>query len=159
MITTEMKSAYAAMYVLKMLDLEEEDGGVQIGPVLPHDWVPLEDVIESLLVDGKLEVKRRKSLYELTDKGVDYLGTLIDEAETYVEEFDDKEMEDVVAELKQRKLDQMRVRFLWGWYQGEFDDMVVFQQRRGISPVENDWATFLLSDAFYEDLALDLDLG
>ena len=44
-------------------------------------------------------------------------------------------------------IDVLRVRFVWGWYQGEFDDLVLFQERRGMQPIEPLWAIFLLSDA------------
>ena len=83
------------------------------------------------------------------------LGALIDEAEALIEEFDDAELEEAVAELRARRLDVFRARFLWGWYDGEFDELVKFQQRRGITPVEKLWAFYLLSDAFYDELAKD----
>lgn len=156
MITETAKQTYAGMYVLKMLDLDKDDGGVTLPVVLPHDWYALESTIEQLVIDELLEIHRRKGQYQLTKKGIAYIGTLIEEAEAYIEEFDDDETEEVVAELRRRNLDPLRVRFLWGWYQGEFDDPVEFQRRRGMSPVENDWASFLLSDGFYENLALDL---
>ena len=61
----------------------------------------------------------------------------------------------MLAELQRRRLDPLRARFLWGWYQGEFDDLVLFQQRRGVEPVERSWADYLVSDAFYDNLALE----
>ena len=72
--------------------------------------------------------------------------------------FDDEEVEDMIEELERRHLDVFRVRFLWGWYQGEFDDVVLFQQRRGFDEIERAWQHFILDDAFYENLALDLDV-
>ena len=62
----------------------------------------------------------------------------------------------MVRELRRRNLDPMRVRFMWGWYSGEFDDPVLYQQRRGISPIEEDWAAFIMSDTFFADLARDI---
>ena len=56
-----------------------------------------------------------------------------------------------------RNLDVFRARFLWGWYSGEFDDLVLFQQRRGVSPVEQFWAFYLTGDDFYRELARDTD--
>ena len=50
-----------------------------------------------------------------------------------------------------------RARFLWGWYTGEFDDLVLFQQRRGIKPVERLWAYYLISDEFFATLAEDIE--
>jgi hypothetical protein len=52
-----------------------------------------------------------------------------------------------------------RARFLWGWYEGEFDDLVLFQERRGVSPVERLWAFYLMSDAFWSELARELEPG
>ncbi|TPV94285.1 MAG: hypothetical protein B7733_16055 [Myxococcales bacterium FL481] len=156
MISEQAKQTYAGMYVLKLLDLKPDEGGVELPVVLPHDWYALESVIEGLVVDELLEIHRRKGRYQLTDKGIAYIGTLIEEAEAYIDEFDDAETDEMVAELRRRNRDVLRVRFLWGWYQGEFDDPVEFQRRRGMSPVESDWAAFLLSDAFYDNLALDL---
>jgi hypothetical protein len=54
-------------------------------------------------------------------------------------------------------LDPLRARFLWGWYQGEFDDVVLFQQRRGADPVEYEWPLYVTSDDFYNELERDLD--
>ena len=155
MISSDDKLTYASIFVLKKLDLSPDDGGLSFPVVLPHSMVPLESVLERLVIDGYVEIHRRKSRYEITDRGIAYVGTLIDEAEALIEELDDLETEEVTAIIKKRNLDAMRVRFLWGWYQGEFDDLVLFQQRRG-APLERDWAMYLLSDEFYAELARDL---
>ncbi len=155
-LTESQKFTYAGLWVLKMLDLDPKEGGVQLDVSLPHGWYPLEGVLEQLTLDGLVEIDRKKGRYRLTDEGIAYIGTMIDEAEAYIEEFDRMETPDVVRTLRRRNIDPMRVRFLWGWYQGEFDDLIVYQQRRGFPEVERDWASFLLSDAFYEDLATDL---
>jgi hypothetical protein len=81
---------------------------------------------------------------------------MIDEAEALVAEFDDYEVDDAIRELRARNLDVFRARFLWGWYVGEFDDLVLFQERRGVSPVERLWAFYLMSDAFWTELAREL---
>jgi hypothetical protein len=103
------------------------------------------------------QIDRKKQRYTITKAGYAYIASLIDEAEAMIDEFDDWETLDMVAELIDRNLDPLRARFLWGWYQGEFDDLVQFQQRRGIDPVEYEWPAFLVSDAFYDNLALDLE--
>ena len=51
------------------------------------------------------------------------------------------------------------MRFLWGWYQGEFDDVELFQRRRGFVEVEPEWPLFITGDDFYENLELDLGEG
>ena len=47
-------------------------------------------------------------------------------------------------------------RFLWGWYDGEFDDLVLFQEQRGASPVERMWAFYLTGDDFWREIAKDI---
>ncbi|MEM7159886.1 MAG: hypothetical protein AAF799_44005 [Myxococcota bacterium] len=155
MISSDDKLTYACMYVLKKLDLSPDDGGMSFPVVLPHSLVPLEPALEQLVLDGHVEIHRRKGRYQLTDRGIEYVGILIDEAEALIEELDDLETEEVAAVIRKRNLNAMRVRFLWGWYQGEFDDLVLFQQRRGAA-LERDWGMYLLSDEFYAELARDL---
>jgi hypothetical protein len=156
-LTESQRASYAGLWVLKMLDLGAKEGGVDLDVLLPHDWFPLEDVIEQLVLDGLVAIDRKKGRYVLTNEGIAHVGTHIDEAEAYIDELDGMEREDVVRTLRRRNLDPMRVRFLWGWYQGEFDDPILFQRRRGFPEVERDWASFLLGDAFYADLARDLE--
>jgi len=157
MIAEEQKLTLIGLFVLKLLDLEPEDGGMAFPVYLPHELEPFEPVLERLTIQRFIHVDRRSGQYKLTPEGIDYLGTAIDEAETYIEEFDGAEAEVVVSTLRTRNLDPLRVRFLWGWYQGEFDDPVVFQQRRGAGNVEDDWATYLLTDGFFDELRRDLE--
>ena len=158
-ITEEQKLTYAGIYVLKKIDLDPKEGGMTMPVVLPSELSPLDEVLQKLAIEGHLDINRRKERYDITKQGYAYIGTLIDEAEGYIEEFDEEEVEDVVAALRQRNLDVFRARFLWGWYEGELDDLVIFQERRGIQPVENMWAFFLMSDELYNNLALDLPEG
>jgi hypothetical protein len=156
-ITDEQKQTYAALYLLKKLDLKPEDGGLELPVVLPSELAPLDETLQQLAVDDLVVINARKNRYELTKQGIAYLGNAIDEAQALVDEFDDHEVEDAIAELRARNLDVFRARFLWGWYEGEFDDLVLFQERRGISPVERMWAFYLMSDAFWTDLAREVD--
>jgi hypothetical protein len=158
-ITEEQKMTYAGMYVLKRMDLDPKEGGVTMPVVLPSELSPLEEVLHELAIAGYIDINRRKERYDITKQGFAYIGTLIDEAEAYIEEFDDEEVEDMIAALEQRNLDVFRVRFLWGWYQGELDDLVLFQERRGVQPVERMWAFYLMSDELYDNLALDITAG
>lgn len=156
MITEDQKLTYAGIYLLKLLDLAPEDGGIEISVVLPHELQPLEPALDRLLFEGLIEIDRKKGRYRLTQRGTDYVGLLIDETEALIDELDELPAAEVVEILRSRNLDPLRIRFLWGWYQGELDDLVTFQQRRGADPVERDWALYLLSDELYEDLARDL---
>jgi hypothetical protein len=156
-ISDEQKHTYAGLVLLKKLDLSPDDGGLEIPVVLPSELSPLDETLQQLAVDDLIEINARKNRYELTKQGVAYLGTMIDEAQALVDEFDDDEVEEVIAELRARHLDVYRARFLWGWFQGEFDDLVLFQERRGASPVERMWAFYLMSDAFWIELGRDLE--
>lgn len=155
MTSDAQKLSYAGMYVLKMMDLAAKDGGIEFPVTLPHALAPFEPVLEALAVDNLIEVHRRSGKYRLAPAGIEYLGALIDEAEAYIEEFDEMEVDEMVEILRRRHVDLMRVRFLWGWYQGEFDDPLLFQERRGCDPVEKDAAVYLQSDAFFVELARD----
>ncbi|WP_437714324.1 hypothetical protein WMF45_49480 [Sorangium sp. So ce448] len=156
-VSREQKLVYAGIYVLKKMDLKPADGGMEMPLVLPSELSPLEDVLQELVNADLVEVNRRKARFELTKKGLAYLGEIIDEAEALVDEFDDESLEDAVAELRRRNVDVLRARFLWGWYDGELDDLVLFQQRRGATPIEQWWADYLMSDAFYEALRRDYE--
>ena len=158
-ISDEQRNTYAAMYILKKMDLTAAEGGVTMPVVLPSELSPLDDILQDLAVGGYVEINRKKERYDLTRKGLSYLGELIDEAEALIREFDDWELDDVITELRARNLDVFRARFLWGWYTGELDDLVLFQQRRGVSPIEALWAFYLTSDEFFQHLALDTQGG
>ena len=155
-VTHEQKLSYAGNYVLKKMDLKPADGGIALPVIMDALLSPLEEVVERLVMQGHLAIDRKTQRYSITKAGYRHIGALIDEAETIIDEFDDWETVDMVAELRARNLDPLRARFLWGWYQGEFDDLVQFQERRGISSVEPDWPAFLTSDEFYANLDLDL---
>jgi hypothetical protein len=152
-VSEEQKLLYAGLWLLKKMDLDVKHGGMVVPLHLPAELTPLGEVVQELQVAGHVQMHRRKDRWEITKSGLEYLGQVIDEAEALVEEFGDDEVEDVVAELRARSLDVFRALFLWEWYTGEFDDLVLFQQRRGVSPVEPLWAYYLVSDDFYQTLA------
>ncbi len=156
-ITDDEKLTYAGLYVLKKMDLKPEDGGMVFPIVLPSELQPLDELLQQLAVTGHVEMNRKKERWDLTKQGLAYLGEHIDEAEDLIDEFDDMEMDEVVAELEARNLDPYRARFLWGWFDGEFDDLVLYQERRGVKPVERMWAFYLMSDEFWNDLARELE--
>lgn len=156
-VTHEQMLTYAGIYVLKKMDLKPADGGITLPVIMDALHSPLEEVVERLVMQGHLAIDRKAQRYSITKAGYRHIGALIDEAETIIDEFDDWETVDMVAELRSRNLDPLRARFLWGWYQGEFDDLIQFQERRGIEPIEHAWPHFITSPAFYDNLALDLE--
>lgn len=152
----ETRLDFAGIFLMKKLDLEPKDGGIELPIALPRELEPLDPVLEHLVLGGWVEMDKKKKIYKLSSAGVDRIGSLIEEAEHYVEEFDEKEADVVVAELRRRRLDPLRVRFLWGWYQNEFDDLVLWQQRRGLPEVETSWADYLVDPRFFDELASEL---
>jgi hypothetical protein len=156
-ISEDQKQSLIGLWLLKKMDLKPEDGGMEMPVVLPGDLGPLDDYLQQLAVEDYVSINQKKGRYELTKKGLAYLGQVIDEAQEMVDELDELETEEAVAELRARNLDLLRSRFLWGWYEGEFDDMVLFQERRGVQPVERMWAFYLTSDEFFRELAKDFE--
>jgi hypothetical protein len=154
--TDDTRQTCVGLYLLKKLDLKPDDGGLELPIVLPSDLAPIDEPLQQLAVDGRIEIHARKQRYALTPSGIAYLGAVIDEAAGMVEELDDLEPADAIAELRTRKRDLLRARFLWGWYTGELDDLVLFQEQRGANPVERLWAYYLTSDALWHELARDL---
>jgi len=155
-LSEEQKLVYAGIWLLKKMDVDPKEGGMVVPLHLPSELTPLYEVLQELQVGGHVQMHRRKERWEITKTGLEYLGQVIDEAEALIEEFDDDEVEDVVRELRARGLDVFRALFLWEWYTGEFDDLVIFQQRRGVQPVEPLWAYYLVSDEFYQALAASI---
>lgn len=153
------KLTYAGLFVLKKMDLKPEEGGLVFPGVLPSELSPLDEVLQHLAVEGHVTLNTKKNRWDLTKQGIAYLGRVIDEATDLVDEFDEDELEDVVAELRRRRLDPLRARFVWGWYDGEFDDLVHWQEQRGLKPVERMWAFFLMGDTFWNELADEIDVA
>ena len=157
-ISDDQKHTYAGLYVLKKIDVAPKNGGMEIPVVMPSELAPIDELVQQLAVDGLVEINARKGRWELTRRGIDHLGQVIDEASDLVDEFDDDELADVIVTLRERKLDVYRARFLWGWFEGEFDDLVLFQERRGVT-VERLWAYYLMGDEFWRELARDVAVG
>lgn len=156
-INDEQKQTFIALWLLKKLDLKPEDGGITFPVVLDGELAPLDEPLQQLAVDDLIQINVKKARYELTKKGIAHLGEVIDEASDLVDELDDLEMDEAIEEIEERGLDVYRARFLWGWFEGEFDDLVLFQERRGVSPVERMWAFYLTGDDFWREIAKELE--
>jgi len=156
-ISDEDKQTYVGLYLLKKLDLKPADGGLALPVVLPSELAPLDEALQQLAVEDRVVINAKTGLWNLTKQGIAYLGEHIDEASALVDELDDLELEDAIAELRSRNLDVYRARFLWGWYEGELDDLVRFQEQRGVKPVETLWAFYLVGDELWRELARDLE--
>jgi hypothetical protein len=155
----ETKHTFIALWLLKKLDLDPQDGGMELPVVLPSELAPLDEHLQQLAVDDLIAINAKKGRYELTKQGISYLGEVIDEASDLVDELDELETDEAIAALRAEGRDLMRARFLWGWFDGEFDDLVLWQERRGVKPVERLWAFFLVGDALWTELAKELELA
>jgi hypothetical protein len=153
----DTKHTYIAMWLLKKLDLKPDDGGMEFPVVLPSELSPLDEHLQQLAVEELIQINAKKGRYELTKKGIAHLGELIDEASDMVDDLDDLETEEAIAELRAQGRDVYRARYLWGWFDGEFDDIVLWQERRGIKPVERLWAFYLTGDDLWNELAKELE--
>jgi hypothetical protein len=158
-IDDDKKASYIALWLLKKLDLKPEDGGIAFPVVLDGELSPLDEPLQQLAVDELIQINIKKARYELTKKGIAYLGEVIDEASDLVDDLDDLETDEAIAELRSRGLDVYRARFLWAWFDGELDDLVLFQERRGVSPVERMWAFYLTGDDLWRELAKDIAIN
>lgn len=155
-IDDETKQSLASIYVMKKLDLTPEDGGMEIPVVVPSELGPLDELLQEMAVEDLVVINAKKNRWDLTKQGLAKLRTLIEEAEELYDDLDEVEEDDVVAFLASRKLDPVRSRFLWGWYEGELDDLVTWQEQRGVKPVERLWAFYLMGDDFWRELAKDV---
>lgn len=159
MIDPEAKQRYVGMQLLRLLDVDPEEGGIAFPAVPDGELIALDEPLQQLAVEGYTQINGKKGIYELTKKGIDYLGTLIDEASDLVDELDDLETDEAIAELESRGLDVLRARFLWGWFEGEFDDLVLWQERRGVTPVERLWSFYLTGDGLWTELENEIRLS
>lgn len=157
-IDDETKQTYVSLWLLKKLDLDPADGGMELPVVLPAELSPLDEYLQELAVAEMISINARKGRYELTKKGIAYLGEVIDEASDLVDDLDDLETDEAIDALRARGLDVFRARFLWGWFEGELDDLVLFQERRGVTPVERMWAFYLTGNELWRELAKELAL-
>ena len=155
-IDEDTKSTYIKLWILKKLDVKPEDGGMTFPVVVPSELSPLDEYLQELAVDDLIAINAKKGRYELTKNGIAYIGEVIDEASDLVDDLDDLETDEAIAELRARGLDVFRARFLWAWFDGELDDLVLFQERRGVAPVERLWAFYLTGDDLWRELAKDI---
>lgn len=158
-IDDDAKQSYVGLWLLKKIDLKIEDGGMVLPVALPPELTPLDEPLQQLAVEDLIAINRKRGCYDLTKKGIAYLGEVIDEASDLVDELDELETDEAIADLRARGRDVFRARYLWGWFDGEFDDLVLWQERRGARPIERLWAFYLTGDALWNELARELAAG
>jgi hypothetical protein len=122
-VITDGRSTYEALYLLKKLDLAPEDGLV-LPVVLPSELSPLDETLQQLAVDDLIVINARKNRYRLTARG-SRTSAPRSTGRALVDEFDDHEVEDAIR--TSRAISMCSGRDSCGWYEGEFDDLVVFR--------------------------------
>ena len=89
---------------------------------------------------------------KLCQKGEQYIDSLVQEIESYMDKYEDFEPQTRINLMKRDQIDPLRARFLWGIYDGEFDDLVQWQaQAHSFKPFE-DWRQLITSKDFYDFL-------
>ena len=155
-LTEQQKLTYAGMWLIKKMDIGPKQGGFDVEVPLEGEYKFAEQIIDKLYFDKYIEIDPKKAKYILTERGISYIGRIINEAEDLIETYEDYETYEMVEELEERNLDVFRARFLWGLYDGEFDDIIEFQEKRGFQHIEESWSAFIMSDDFFDNLILDI---
>ena len=65
-VTDEQKQTYVGLWLLKKLDLDPKDGGMELPVVLPSELAPLDETLQQLAVDDLVSINAKKNRYELT---------------------------------------------------------------------------------------------
>ena len=145
---------YAGIYLLKMMEAEPPPFQV---PLSSQDE-SLEPILDDLLFRELILIDPEKSAYQISQKGVEYVDSLIDEIEGYIDEYQDFEPATRVNLMKRDHVNPLRARFLWGLYDGEFDDLVEWQDQSQFSPseIKINWRQIITSKEFYDYLFEDI---
>ena len=150
---------YAGMYILKKIDLPPDEGGHPFEVPLTGLDEHMEPILDDLMFHGLIDIDTVKTQYVLTADGTDYIHKLIDEIEGYINKYQDFEPTTRVNLMKRDRINPLRARFLWGLYDGEFDNFDQWQENWGIT-AENkidDWRDVITSKPFYDMLFEDIN--
>jgi len=150
---------YAGIYVLKKLDRPPADGGYFFEVPLMGLDEHLEPILDDLLFHDIIEIDVDHARYSLTKEGIQYIDKLIDEIEGYIDKYQEYEPVTRVNLMKRDKINPLRARFLWGLYDGEFDDFDQWQENWNIAPDEKtaDWREIITMKEFYDMLFEDIN--
>ena len=150
---------YAGMYVLKMLDMPPDQGGHVFEVPLSGPDERIEPVLDDLMFHSLVTIDEQNFRYALTDEGTEYIGKLLDEIEGYIAKYQEFEPTTKVNLMKRDRVNPLRARFLWGLYDGEFDDFKQWQENWNIDPAEQteDWQDVVVMKEFYDMLFDDIN--
>ncbi len=145
---------YAGMYVLKLIDLPPKEGGHIFEVPLALEDEHLEPVLDDLLFHGLIDIDTVRTCYVLTQDGRNYVDKLIGEVEAYIDKYQEFEPTTKVNLMRRDNINPLRARFLWGLYDGEFDDLNEWQDNWQINPAErvDDWRFVITRKEFYDML-------
>ena len=73
-LSDEEKLRYAGIWLLKKMDLDPRDGGMEFPLFLPSELTPLDEVLHDLQLHGHVRIHRRKERWELTPEGIHQYG-------------------------------------------------------------------------------------
>ncbi|MDH4127567.1 MAG: hypothetical protein OEV44_02350 [Spirochaetota bacterium] len=150
---------YAGMYILKKMDIPPSEGGHIFSVPLEGLDVHLEAILDDIMFHNLIEIDSNSTCYKITDDGKEYINKLLDEIEGYIEKYQDFEPVTRVNLMKRDRVNPLRARFLWGLYDGEFDDFNQWQENWQIAENEkiNDWREIITTKEFYDMLFEDIN--
>jgi len=145
---------YAGMYLLKKIDLPPEEGGHVFEVPLSGLDEHLEPILDDLLFHDLIDIDSVSTRYALTKDGNDYVAKLIDEIEDYIDDYDEYDATTKVNLMKKNNINPLRARFLWGLYDGEFDDFEDWQDEWNFPSDQrsSDWRDMITKKEFYDFL-------
>jgi len=99
---------YAGMYVIKKMDLTPADGGHIFEVPLQGLDEHLEPVLDNLMFNNLIFIDTNRVQYDLTKDGEQYVRSLIDEAEVYIDKYQEFEPTTRVNLMKRDKVNPLR---------------------------------------------------
>ncbi len=150
---------YSGMYILKKMSLSPEEGGHIFEVPLSGMDEHLEPVLDDLLFHDLLEIDAVNTRYKLTREGEQYVDKIIGEIEGYIGKYQDFEPVTRVNLMKRDRVNPLRARFLWGLYDGEFDNLKQWQEDWEVESAEilADWQLYVTKKEFYDELFWDIN--
>ncbi len=150
---------YAGLYILKMVDLPPEEGGHLFEVPLSGLDEQMEPILDDLFFHNLIEIDTDKARYALSQDGSDYVDKIVAEVEDYIDKYQEFDPATKVSLMRRDKMNPLRARFLWGLYDGEFDDFNEWQENWNIDPTQRkeDWQDVITSKDFYDMLFEDIN--
>ncbi|GMT50338.1 MAG: hypothetical protein IEMM0008_1877 [bacterium] len=145
---------YSGLYILKKLDLPPEEGGHLFEVPLSGLDEHMEPILDDLFFHNLIDIDTDNARYALTQEGSEYIDKIVAEVEGYIDKYQEFDPATKVNLMRRDKVNPLRARFLWGLYDGEFDDFNEWQENWDIDPTQrkDDWREVITSKDFYDML-------